>query len=106
NKGDGTFKDAVVFDAGVQHTELLFGDFNHDGKLDLAASDVGGVSILLGNGDGTFKAAIPTAASNFTNLATGDFNHDGKLDLAANSNGEIIVLLGKGDGTFQSPITS
>jgi hypothetical protein len=104
--GDGTFGTGEYFDEGVQHGQLLTGDFNHDGKLDLAASDVGGVNILLGNGDGTFKNAIPTAASNFQNLVTGDFNHDGKLDIAANYNGVITVLLGKGDGTFQSPITS
>jgi hypothetical protein len=54
--GDGTFKEAVVYDQGVQHGELVFGDFNADGKLDLAASDVGGISILLGNGDGAAQA--------------------------------------------------
>ena len=37
--GNGTFKDAVISDAGVQHGTLVIGDFNHDGKLDLAASD-------------------------------------------------------------------
>jgi hypothetical protein len=74
--------------------------------MDLAATDVGGISILLGNGDGTFKTAIPTGVSNFVVLATGDFNHDGKLDIAANSGNVITVLLGKGGGTFQAPLTS
>ncbi|MGC2403685.1 MAG: VCBS repeat-containing protein, partial [Acidobacteriaceae bacterium] len=108
--GDGTFKDAVISDAGVQHGLLATGDFNHDGKLDLAASDTGGVSILLGNGDGTFKNGIATAlsGSSFPKFTVGDFNNDGKLDLAAvNGNtGEISVLLGNGNGTFQAPVAT
>src|SRR5450755_986273 len=107
-KGDGTFKDAIVSDAGVQHSGLVFGDFNHDGKMDLAATDSGGLSILLGNGDGTFKSAILIALNSIVFTATGDFNHDGKLDIAAilnTSNGpEIAILLGNGDGTFKSPV--
>jgi hypothetical protein len=105
--GNGTFKDAVIYDAGVQHGMVLAGDFTHDGKLDLLASDIGGFSILPGNGDGTFGSALTTALSNFSTLTTGDFNHDGKLDVAALLNtGEIAILMGKGDGTFGAPITS
>jgi hypothetical protein len=107
-KGDGTFNTAIVSDTGVQHSGLIFGDFSHDGKMDLAATDTGGLSILLGNGDGTFKNAILIALSNIVFTATGDFNHDGKLDIAAmlnTPNGlEIAVLLGNGDGTFKSPL--
>lgn len=109
-KGDGTFNNAIVSDAGVQHSGLIFGDFNHDGKMDLVATDTGGLSVLLGNGDGTFKNAILIALSNIVFTATGDFNHDGKLDIAAmvNTGGgaEIAVLLGNGDGTFKSPLTT
>ena len=105
--GNGTFKDAVMYDEGVQHGIVLAGDFNHDGKLDLVASDVGGFSVLPGNGDGTFSSAVLTALSNFSTFTTGDFNHDGKLDIAALLNtGDIAVLLGRGDGTFQAPVTS
>jgi len=92
----------------VQHGLLVIGDFNHDGKLDLAAADTGGISILLGNGDGTFKDGIPTALSGFPQFTVGDFNNDGKLDIAAvnGSTGEISVLLGNGNGTFGTPVTT
>jgi hypothetical protein len=83
------------------------GDFNGDGKLDLVASSESGagLSVLLGNGNGTFQTAI----ANYTGLvpdsvAVGDFNHDGKLDLAEVDHTVlgVYVLLGNGNGTFQS----
>ena len=107
NKGDGTgtFLPAVAYGAGTNPNEVQVGDFNGDGKLDIAVANFGGnnVSILLGNGDGTFQSAhnFP-AGTNPAALTVADFNGDGKLDLAVANYGsnDVGVLLGNGDGTF------
>jgi hypothetical protein len=90
---------------GTQPSGLVTGDFNGDGKIDLAVANSGSntVSILLGNGDGTFTAATPVAVgSGPAWLVTGDFNEDGILDLAVVNSGSntVSILLGNGDGTF------
>jgi FG-GAP-like repeat len=80
-------------------------DFNGDGKLDIAVGNFDNsnpsISILLGNGDGTFQPAVnynvPCCPSS---IMAGDFNGDGKLDLVAATDA-ASVLLGNGDGTFQ-----
>jgi hypothetical protein len=114
NKGNGTFGTASVIEGvtGTGPEYILTGDFNGDGKLDLALPDYtnNAVEILLGNGDGTFQAPISVigggAISGPGGLAVADFNHDGKLDLAVTSNnyygggGGVAILLGNGDGTF------
>jgi hypothetical protein len=103
------------FNVGTYSHSLGMGDFNGDGKLDLAVVNIGGsvgaessVSVLLGNGDGTFQASINSAAGTASrpSVVVGDFNGDGKLDLAlsAGDSGAVSVLLGNGDGTFQAPI--
>ncbi len=64
---------------------MTVGDFNNDSKLDLATvnSDGNSVSVLLGNGDGTFQNQMQYEFSSIpTSLTVGDFNNDAKLDLA------------------------
>ncbi len=82
---------------------VLTGDFNHDGFLDLATGNVANsvVSVLLGNGDGTFREHVDyqTGGSCGFGGFTTDVNHDGNLDLVVPCNG-VSVLLGNGDGTF------
>jgi hypothetical protein len=74
------------------------GDFNGDGKVDLAVTnlDTSQVSVLLGNGDGTFQDPVDwtTLASPYS-LAIGDFNSDGSLDIAVGyeSGGTTSALL-------------
>jgi len=74
-------------------------DFNGDGNLDLAVVDTpqsgtGAVSILLGNGDGTFQAQKMYAVGNVPkSIAVGDFNGDGKLDLAVTNSGDGTVSI-------------
>jgi uncharacterized protein (UPF0548 family) len=114
--GDGTFQTAVNYTVGAAPSSLVVGDFNGDGKPDLAVTKEGtapdftdgGVSVLLGNGDGTFQPAVNYAVgSRPISLAVGDFNRDGKPDLAVGDFGlstdaGVSVLLGNGDGTFQT----
>src|SRR6266481_3523225 len=97
------------FDAGFSPISVASGDFNGDGHKDLATANYGSndVSILMGNGDATFNAAINYEVGiNPTSIATGDYDGDGNADLAvANfSSNDVSILLSKGDGTFQSPV--
>lgn len=108
--GDGTLKSALDTDASTILTStgpyaIAMGDFDRDGKLDIALSDES-LKIMKGNGDGTFKA--PTVyfrlRNTSTDLKAADFNGDGKIDLVTTGvfgSGALEVLLGSGDGTFQ-----
>ncbi len=98
----------LTYDVGLQPDSVAVGDYNRDGKLDLAVAKGGsnGVSILLGNGDGTFQTAVNYSVNNPQSVAVGDFNGDGKLDLAVAKGGSngVSILLGNGDGTFQTAV--
>src|SRR5439155_690451 len=64
------------------------------------------VSVLLGNGDGTFQTAVNYALGNYPYaVAVGDFNGDAKPDLAVATGGGVLVLLNNDDGTFRSPMS-
>lgn len=104
-KGDGTFQPGISFPAGQVPVQLVAGDFNGDGLLDLVVTDgpdcgCAYMSVLLGNGDGTFQAPMTTSIAGAGPIVAGDFNRDHKLDIAID-NGLVTVMLGNGDGTFQ-----
>ena len=114
--GDGTFQQAQQYSpgGGGNPEAIVAGDFDGDGRLDLAVAELdlypaatGTVAILLGNGDGTFRSPVPNEVPAAEGVAAGDFTGDGHLDLAV-VNGwtnNISILLGNGDGTFQPAVT-
>ena len=112
--GAGSFSQPTgsPFAAGTNPSPsaLIIGDFNGDGKPDLAVPDSGNstVGILLGNGDGTFgTASYLTALSGQKTIAMADFNGDGNQDLAVCdlTSGSIEKYLGNGNGTFQGAVS-
>src|SRR4029077_9203691 len=91
-----------------------------DGRADLVVNLIGGedsvvsqLGVLLGNGDGTFRAPIlqsPDTSGGGGDVALGDFNHDGRLDVAVGGHAALpdglTVFTGNGDGTFGAPFLS
>ncbi|HEY3972480.1 MAG TPA: FG-GAP-like repeat-containing protein [Candidatus Sulfotelmatobacter sp.] len=127
NNGDGTFAAAVTFDSGgFQPLSVAVADINGDGKPDIIVANCGigtggciglegGVSVLIGNGDGTFQtaAAYSSGGQMAESVAVADVNGDGKPDIivanqcqsSTSCNGTVGVLISNGDGTFQSAVT-
>ena len=107
--GSGTYPTHVQYAVPGNPVAIIHGDFNGDGKMDVATADQYGseVSVLLGNGDGTLQTHVEYAVGNEPlALATADLNGDGKLDIVtANYNANTVsVLLGNGDGTFKTHV--
>jgi Bacterial Ig-like domain (group 3)/FG-GAP-like repeat/FG-GAP repeat len=118
--GDGTFQAAQTYTSGGCGSDsIAVADVNGDGRLDLVVGNLcsfdsceGLVSVLLGNGDGTFQAAQNyVSGNNYSgSIAVADVNEDGKPDVIVlnecincDSGGTIGILLGNGDGSFQAP---
>jgi hypothetical protein len=113
---------SIVFGTGVNYQAgdgpwgLVTGDFNGDGRPDIAVANhsgptpgtfANGVNVLIAKADGTFQSAVNYPGGiGPTHLLSADLNLDGKLDLAtANSESKSLsVLLGNGNGTFQSAV--
>jgi hypothetical protein len=125
--GDGTFRSPVSYISnGWGYESIAVGDVNADGRPDIIVVNqyacqnciLGGVSVMLGEGDGTFQSPVSYGSGGLSrSVAIGDVNGDGRPDLVvANqchgqggrcgrflADGKAAVLLGNGDGTFQSP---
>ena len=122
--GDGTFQTSattvVSLPSGDSPSSLVAGDLNNDGKLDFAVTNIGPggytatVSVVLGNGNGTFQTPVDYSTGTQTpynpgttprSIVAADFNNDGSLDLATldSGNSEVSILLNHGDGTFSAP---
>ena len=106
----GTFGPPTVYIVPGNPLSITTGDFNNDGKTDLAVISSGfnvrSVNILLGNGDGTFGPAITYPGANFADaVGAADFTGDGNEDLIVGSfDGPLQYWAGNGDGTFAAPI--
>jgi len=104
-KGDGTFQPPQAFGVPIGPTAIVTGDFNHDGKADLAVGELNGFVVLMGKGDGSFDPPVSYGSGVVSSIALGDFNDDSRVDLAisySRTNGFISVFPGSGNGTFRA----
>lgn len=106
--GTGTFQ-AMVSYGSTSYGELVSGDFNEDGAVDIYATSTVN-ALFLGNGNGSFRSPVTFAGSSggstagFATVAV-DFNDDGNLDIVHEKGTEIAIVLGNGNGTFQAART-
>jgi len=112
--GNGMFASAEPVDTGQPSQSIATGDFNNDGKDDLAVAhygngiDPGDVAILMAGADGFSPLVEYRVGVGPRAVVSGDFNGDGRLDLASSDrvSQQVSVLLGMGDGTFGLPVVT
>jgi len=113
SNGDGTYQPAATVTVGNNPVSVAVGDFNGDGKPDLAVANAGSntISVLIGKGDGTFQAPVSYAVgTNPVGVFAGVFTSSGHQDLVVSNSGaftsggssSISFLKGNGNGTFQT----
>ena len=113
--GDGTFQRPMLYDSGGSSPmQAAVADVNLDGKLDVLVANQcadapvctapGGVTVFLGNGDGTLQSASTPWGLFAGSMAVADVNADGRPDLLVTAIDGVDVLLGNGDGSFQPPV--
>lgn len=110
--GDGTFRSPTFFDlGGTTLSSIAVADVNGDGKPDIVSANYNNasnstVTVLVGNGDGSFQSAITSSAPiDASCLTVADVKGDGKADALVCSEDTVAVLLGDGNGNFQ-PFTN
>ncbi len=108
--GAGSFTTKSTVSLPQAALSMVTGDFNGDGKVDIATANSGIITILIGDGTGNFSATtIPADSWGAHFIVKGDFNGDGNTDLAYASyagSGYIGVMMGNGTGAFGTPIMS
>ena len=106
----GQFKRPVYYQSNGNVWGIVAADFNHDGVLDLAFTNLYEVGVMLGKGDGTFEAPRYFGVPNALRLAVGDFNGDHNLDLAVveyrgTGHSALGIFLGDDKGNFKNSAT-
>ncbi len=109
--GNGTFAAPSSFIAGSSPSRILAADLDDDGDLDVAVSTAGYVSVLKGNGSGSFGAALQYPIAYPGPIVAGDFTEDGNVDIAVlrysdyynSSANRVSIMEGNGTGAFLPP---
>ena len=107
NPENGTFAQSGSYPIAGQASEILIADVDLDGNQDIVLAISSGISVLRGNGDGTFSAAaMVLSVSDSAGILIADMTGDGVPDLVVGHypTQSVSVLAGNGDGTFAAPV--